>query len=97
VDLEGFARRIRDLEGSSPQVERELADLDGELLAAASNGLSTELRDELDSDVEAALAKLAARLPDAELERARERLRRQLLRRKLALPVLSLFAPEAEP
>lgn len=97
VDLEGFAMRIRSLEGSSPQVERSLADLDQELLEQASEGLGSELREDLAAEVESALAKLSGRLPEAELERARERLRRQLLRRKLALPVLSLFAPEAEP
>ncbi|MDY7095996.1 MAG: hypothetical protein SX243_23725 [Acidobacteriota bacterium] len=97
VDLESFSARIRGLEGSSPEVERRLADLDQELLERASDGLSAELREELEGEVESALAKLAGRLPETELERARERLRRQLLRRRLALPVLSLFAPEAEP
>ena len=39
---------------------------------------------------------LAGRLPAAELAGSRERLVRQTLRRKLGLPVLSLFSPEAQ-
>ncbi|HSK75349.1 MAG TPA: hypothetical protein VLQ45_02745, partial [Thermoanaerobaculia bacterium] len=46
--------------------------------------------------VEKTLASLGGRLPAEELERSRERLARQALRRRLGLPVLSLFSPEAE-
>ena len=46
--------------------------------------------------VEKTLASLAGRLPAGELASSRERLVRQTLRRKLGLPVLSLFSPEAQ-
>ncbi len=54
------------------------------------------MRSEIDSAVEKTLASLGGRLPAAELESSRERLARQILRRRLSLPVLSLFSPEAE-
>lgn len=91
-----FAERIRALEGSSPEVETALAALDDELCAAASAALGEAERQALAAELDAALGALAARLPDEELARARARLERQLLRRRLRLPVLSLFSPEAE-
>ncbi|MBV8200232.1 MAG: hypothetical protein JOZ15_06380, partial [Acidobacteria bacterium] len=39
----------------------------------------------------------AGRLAAAEIERARARLARQVLRERLGLPMLSLFSPEARP
>lgn len=77
------------------EVEAGLAALDEEVLERIERGLGAEERAELDRRLEEALAGLAGRLPREELERAREDLRRQLLRADLELPVLSLFAPEA--
>jgi hypothetical protein len=91
-----FASRIVALEGNPQAVEESLSRLDGELLEAAWSGLEGPLRGELDAAVESSLDRLRARLPAAEVEEARQRLRWQTLRRALGLPVLSLFAPEAE-
>ena len=91
------AREIAALQGPSPEVEERLAELDGSLLARAWAGLSPEERDEVEGAVERTLGALAGRLVPEELERSRERLRAQLVRQRLRLPVLSLFAPEAEP
>jgi hypothetical protein len=76
-------------------VEERLADLDRETLDTTLASLSTEDRASLDAAVAKTMAALASRLPEAELERARERLTRQVLRGRLGLPTLSLFSPEA--
>ncbi|HEX5759428.1 MAG TPA: hypothetical protein VF121_09560 [Thermoanaerobaculia bacterium] len=83
--------------GDSEAVEAALAALDRELLERAGEALSEEARGALEEAVETTLAALAARLPAEDLAAARERLRRQLLRQRLGLPVLSLFSPEAAP
>jgi hypothetical protein len=95
-DRELLAHRIAALEGDPWQVEDRLSALDREVLDAAMDGLAEENRTEIDGAVEKALAALAGRLPPKELEGSRERLTRQVLRRRLGLPVLSLFSPEAE-
>lgn len=91
-----LASRILGLAGESEAVEGALAELDRELLERATAGLDDGARTELDAAVESTLATLAARLPPEDLASARERLRRQLLRRRVGLPVLSLFSPEAQ-
>lgn len=91
-----LARRIQALTGSTEAVEEALAALDTEILEGLEAGLEDRRR-ELEAATEAALRPVAGRLPAAELEAARGRLRRQLLRRQVGLPVLSLFSPEAEP
>jgi hypothetical protein len=77
-------------------VEERLAALDREMLDQAWDGLDGETRSEVEAAVEKTLASLAGRLPALELASSRERLVRQTLRRKLGLPVLSLFSPEAQ-
>jgi hypothetical protein len=77
-------------------VEDRLQTLDGEMLTAARealNGAETEIS----ASVDKTLNLLRGRLPAAEVGRQRERLFAQALRRRLQLPVLSLFSPEAEP
>ncbi len=91
-----LAARVAALTGEPQAIEESLAGLDREMLAGAEEGLSVGLRAEIDATVDKTLAALAARLPAEELEKARERLSRQILRRRLGLPVLSLFSPEAE-
>jgi hypothetical protein len=76
-------------------VERRLAELDTALLEAASARLAAGSLEELAAEAERAATALAARLPREEVDRARERLRRRLLRLRLGVPVLSLFSPEA--
>ena len=88
--------RITMLAGDPPTVEEGLADLDTEMLARAGATLDDAGGAEIEAAVEKTLAGLRARLPTEELERSRERLRLQILRQRLGLPVLSLFSPEAE-
>lgn len=91
-----WAARIRTLEGASAVVEKQLAALDEKLLDHLTSRLSGEQRQELDAEVVSRCAVLAARLSAEEVAAARQRLARQLLRRHWDLPVLSLFAPQAE-
>jgi hypothetical protein len=99
ADLEGgeaWAERVRGVGLDPEAVEAALAAIDGELLDRAEQALTTAARERLEQRVEDSVAALAARLPPAEIEAARSRLLRRLLRRDVGLPVLSLFAPEAE-
>lgn len=91
-----LAGRIGALDGDPQSVEERLASLDREMLDAATAALDGESSAEIATAVEKTLASLGGRLPAEELERSRERLVRQALRRRLGLPVLSLFSPEAE-
>ncbi|HET9229208.1 MAG TPA: hypothetical protein VFR31_21190 [Thermoanaerobaculia bacterium] len=91
---DAFKARVLALQGDAPSVESVLSALDREMLATIS--MSPEVREEIDAAVEKTLAALKTRLPAEELERSRERLRHQILRQRLGLPVLSLFSPEAQ-
>ena len=93
---EAWTTRIQALTGSPQVVEEELAALDHDMLSAAGEALEEDARSAIATAVEKTLAALALRLPAEELARSRERLTRQVLRQRLALPVLSLFSPEAE-
>ncbi len=93
---EELAARVTGLSGDPQEVEERLAALDRQMLDQAWDGLDGETRSEVEAAVEKTLAALAGRLPAAELASSRERLVRQTLRRKLGLPVLSLFSPEAQ-
>lgn len=95
--FETLAARIAALDGDAQAVEEHLASLDREMLDSAAATLDGEVRAEVDGAVEKTLSSLGGRLPAGELERSRERLVRQALRRRMGLPVLSLFSPEAEP
>lgn len=99
ADLAGrdaLAARIVALAGDPQSIEEGLAVLDREMLAAVVTSLDGLLRTEVEAAVEKTVAGLRGRLPADELERSRERLTWQVLRQRLALPVLSLFSPEAE-
>ena len=88
-------RRLEALEGDPETVEIRLAEVDRDILEVAKEGLSDEDRQEVATDLTKALDRLRSRLPSEELERAAARLEERLVRERLALPVLSLFAPEA--
>lgn len=77
-------------------VESALESLDRELLAAAGEHLGQADLEALEAEVERSLERVAAQLPDGELERSRKELHRRRLRARQGLPLLSLFAPEAE-
>ncbi|MES1211620.1 MAG: hypothetical protein ABUL63_04735, partial [Acidobacteriota bacterium] len=85
-----LAARIVSLAGDPQEIEEALAGLDREMLAAAAASLETALRGDVEGAVEKTLAGLRGRLAADELERSRERLTWQVLRQRLALPVLSL-------
>jgi hypothetical protein len=91
-----LAARITALAGDTEHVEAALSALDKELLARAEGGLDEEARDAVERQVEETVAGLFGRLFAGDVEKARGRLHRQVLRRQLGLPVLSLFSPEAE-
>src|SRR5436305_3570967 len=93
---EALSGRVAQLSGDPQEVEERLAALDRAMLDQAWAGLDGEARSEVEPAVEKTLASLAGRLPAGELASSRERLVRQTLRRKLGLPVLSLFSPEAQ-
>lgn len=96
VDRERLAARIVALAGDPQEIEEGLAGLDREMLATVAASLDGPSRSEVEAAVEKTVASLRGRLPADELERSRERLTWQVLRQRLALPVLSLFSPEAE-
>ena len=84
--------------GLDPQaVEERLAELDRRTLDGALAALVPEERAALDATLDRALGAIAGRLAAAEIDHARGRLARQVLRERLGLPMLSLFSPEARP
>ncbi len=95
VGGERVAAKIRSLTGEAESIEAQLTEIDAEVLAAVEAGLMAEDRQDVENELSDSRRALAKRLPSDELERAAERLREEILRRRLNLPVLSLFAPEA--
>lgn len=95
-EREAWVARVVALAGSPEEVERRLAELDAEILDRLESGMDEAARKGAEKALRASLAKLAARLPQAELDQARAQLLRQHLRRLHRLSLLSLFAPEAE-
>jgi len=78
-------------------IEERLAELDRRTLDGALAALGAEERAALDATLDKAMGAVAGRLAAAEIDRARGRLARQVLRERLGLPMLSLFSPEARP
>ena len=100
VGAEEIAAKVRSLSPPgtlAETVERQLAALDAEMLERTDRAFGAEDLAAVAAEVEKRLHKLAGRLPAAEIENARERLRRQAVRRRAGLPLLSLFSPDAEP
>lgn len=95
-DRDSVGERIAGLTGDTEHVEQALAALDRELLAAADRDLSATDRAAIEAQLDETVTGLFGSLFAGDVDRARERLRRQVLRRRLGLPVLSLFSPEAE-
>ncbi len=94
-DREEWVERIEGLSGTSAEVEKSLAELDAQLLAAVERSLNEPDRKRLTARVDAVITGLQTRLPDDEIESARDRIRRGSLRELARLPLLSLFSPEA--
>lgn len=95
-ERETWTAQVAALAGPAEEVERRLAEIDTAILDRLASGMDEAARKDADKNLRASLAKLAARLPRKELDRARAQLLRQHLRRLHRLPLLSLFAPEAE-
>lgn len=91
-----WAARIQGAQGSLPEIEAALARWDEELLADLERGLTARERSAIEGELENSLTRLRARWTAGEIAEARVGLRKGLLRRRFGLPVLSLFAPEAE-
>ncbi len=94
-DRDALAGKVRALSGDAETVEGRLIALDRELVRLASGALPSPEVEAVERELAASRAALAERLPADELERAGDRLREEILRRRLGLPVMSLFAPEA--
>ena len=92
---EQWVREIESLEGSSEEIERALAELESKLLLDVEGSLSQPDEQRLTARVDEVIASLEARLPEAEIESVRSRIRRGALRELSGLPLLSLFSSEA--
>lgn len=92
---EGFAARVSALQGEAGQVEERLTELESELLSRGREALDgkqeAHFRDLLDESLE----RLGRSLPGGAGAAVRERLERQILRRILTLPEMSLFGLDA--
>jgi hypothetical protein len=96
LGYQSLVQSILGLSGDTEEVEAELDRLDAKMLEAAEEGLGENARQEIEQAVARTLADLSERLPEAEIEASRVQLWRQALRRRLDLPILSLFSPAAE-
>lgn len=94
-DVASRRQQVMGLGGNPEEIEDALARLDDELLAAAAASLPEVLRTEIETEVDETLSRLGD-LSGEQRERSHRELTRRLERRKLGLPVLSLFSPEAE-
>jgi hypothetical protein len=92
---EGWVERILALSGSPDRVEKELALLDGQLVRATGEIMGQADREHLAKRVNSILVGLQGRLPEPEIESARDRIWRRAVRESARLPLLSLFSPEA--
>lgn len=82
--------------GDLGEIEAQLAEAESAFLSTLVQQLSPADRTKVDARVARALAQVPASRDEAAAEELRARLERQALRALFHLPVLSLFAPEAE-
>lgn len=97
VDVESWRRRLLELQGPAPVVEDRLVGLDRELVDRAFELLPHRDREEVTTEAEAALGRMAGRVDLERLEELRRRMVRRLVRERLGLPLLSLFAERSRP
>ena len=86
-----WIKRITSLEGDPEAVEEELIRLDRELLESLISSMTDDQRQATDQEIDRAMHSLRGRLPAQEIEAGRERLRRQAVRERFSVPLLSLF------
>ena len=89
-----LAERVINLEGTPEVVEAALAQLDREMIETAANELGEARLAEIERSIEESMTELRSRLEQSEASRMRRRLLREGIRRRLDLPVLSLFAAQ---
>ncbi len=94
-ERERWAERVRALDGEAGAVESELAGLDARMMVEVLEALPAGDRAKLQREADSVLAALAEKIDAAELGEQRERFVRDAARRRLGLPLLSLFSPEA--
>jgi len=97
VDVESWRQRLLELQGPAPVVEDRLVGLDRELVDRAFELLPLRDREEITTEAEAALGKMAGRVDPERLPELRRRMVRRLVRERLGLPLLSLFAERTRP
>ncbi len=86
---------IEGLSGEAEAVEEQLAALEDELLVRAREDFGTGEEERFQAELSRALDRLSDRMPGGDMVSARRRLERQILRRFLKLPEMSLFGLEA--
>lgn len=93
--VDATRRRLLALDGPAPEVEARLAELDLELVAEAFDSLAAPDREAVLAGADEALRRTAGRVDERRLPDLRQRLVRRLVRERLGLPLLSLFAETA--
>lgn len=93
--VDATRRRLLALDGPAPEVEARLAELDLELVAQAFDSLAAPDREAVLAGADEALRRTAGRVEEQRLPDLRQRLVRRLVRERLGLPLLSLFAETA--
>lgn len=96
-DIESWRRRLLELQGPAPAVEDRLVGLDSELVDRAFELLPRPDRETLKAEAEVALGRMAGRVAPERLVELRRRMVRRLVRERLGLPLLSLFAERSRP
>lgn len=94
-NLNAVAVQVHQMKGDAETIEQDLAELDREVVRQVTDELQPAEVEAVDRELADSLASMAQRLPAGELERATVRLREEILRRRMKLPVLSIFSPEA--
>lgn len=94
---EEWMQRITALSGADLEaVEEGLVLVEREIFAVAAAGLDRDVNLEISAAAESRLARATQGKPPGGREEMLQRLIRQGLRRRLGLPILSLFSPQAD-
>ncbi len=100
VDRGDWQRRLLDLHaaaGAAPEVEERLVQLDGELLERCLGSLPAAEQEEVERDAAGAVGRQAHRVDPERRRELQKRMVRRLVRQRLGVPLLSLFAPAPRP
>lgn len=88
-------QKVLALSGDAGDVEARLGALDGTLLERAIEALNAKERESIDREVGEAIALLEKRVAPEQRGEIGQQLLAKAVRRRVGLPVLSLFSPEA--